>query len=82
MLLPSDQWDIVVQTAELAFSGVSYEPQTGDTVAVTSEGKTRTYLVAPREGVEGGRRFCWKWADRFMVRRRLLTKLIAISVPM
>jgi len=73
VLITASRWDIYLRTRDLAFDGKAHDPRVGDSVVITVGGRNYTYTAL----VPDGRRFCWTWADRFRVRRKLFTKLTA-----
>ena len=74
IMLAANTWVVLLRTADLQFSGTVYEPAVGDTIAVTAGGFTYTHTVLLPDGL----RYCWTWADRFRVRRKLFTKLTSV----
>jgi hypothetical protein len=75
MIVSADSWEVLIRTADLVFSGQSYEPRIGDTITVVTGAITRIYATL----LPTGERNCWAWADRFKVRRKLFTKLTSTS---
>lgn len=74
-MLAGNRADILIRADDLVFNGTKYVPSIGDTVTVTANGTACTYSAF----VEDGRRYCWTWADKFNIRRRLYTKITNIT---
>ena len=75
MLISADTWEILVRVADLLFDGAAYEPQNGDTIVIVAGGFSITHATL----IPDGRRFCWTWADRFRVRRKLFSKITSVE---
>ena len=69
--LASESNPIVVSALELTFEEGMYEPCAGDTIQYVSNGYTFTCVVSN----DSDSKFCWTWADRYMLRRRIFTKI-------
>ena len=67
VMLAANQWDVLLMTDDLVFGGSAYEPKAGDKMEVGGV----TYVVT----VDEGRRYCWTWADKYRIRRRLFAKI-------
>ena len=67
VIIALDNWDILVRAADLVFSGTVYEPRVGDIITIGAV----TYALQ----LADGNRNCWTWNDKYMIRRRLKTKI-------
>ena len=71
VVLAAESNPIVVSALDLIFDGVMYEPRAGDTIQYASNGYVFTCVVSN----DTDSKFCWTWADRYMWRRRIFTKI-------
>jgi hypothetical protein len=69
VMVAADKWDVLLMTADLAFSGTAYDPSIGDTLTINNV----VYGVM----LDDVRRNCWTWADKFRIRRRVFTKIMS-----
>ena len=66
MMLSAEAWELLI-----AADATAAEPVVGDSVVVSAGGIDTTYTVL----LPDGSRYCWMWADRFQVRRRMYVKI-------
>lgn len=71
MKLSSEHRDFLVRTKDLVVGGNPYVPQRGDTITEADTGHVYQVLMS------SGTSYCWTWADKFNVRRRIHTKRVS-----